>query len=549
VTGRRLSWWLPLVAASATILVRVPFLLRPDALFDSDEAVEGLMARHLHEWPVFLWGQGYKGVPEVYLAGLVFAIFGVGVVPLKAATLGVWAVAVALTTRLGERWYGSVVGGLAGAFLALGPPSLIYWSVCASAEVAWLTLIFAAVLLAYERSFDSAENGVSPLVFVGCGAALWIHPNAIAFVGALGLVAAFRSRWWQEHRWRGLVDLALARNVRGGPRVAVLGLHAVVALLAATFVVTYFGGRLQAGIVTASHPQKVFGELGVVSGLAVVAHALAGGFVARRRALAAMGWFALGLAPVWFELLRGGARGFVISERTVADAPHLAAVFVTGAFPIFIGVKDTVGSAIVPWWAAIPFMAAIAAHVAVTGREWFGAVGPSRVLAGYAAVLLFLVFVPGGAFQDVLSYRYMMPFFALVALTAASGIHIVGRRTRVGAGLLAVASLAAFAVEDVRFLRKLGADDSKRRLIACLHEQGVRAATAEYWLAYTITFLTDERLIVNPDRNARYRPYADAVDREPSRVHVQRIDGPAEGRRSGQVICTAPPLEAVQLPR
>src|SRR5581483_9761271 len=57
---------------------RAPFLLHGDRFFDPDEAVEGLMARHvlLGDHPAFLWGQRYKGVPEVYVAAAIFAVAG-----------------------------------------------------------------------------------------------------------------------------------------------------------------------------------------------------------------------------------------------------------------------------------------------------------------------------------------------------------------------------------------------------------------------------------------------------------------------------------------
>jgi len=60
------------IVAGAVVLARLPFLLQGTSFFDSDEAVEGLMARHVlgGEFPLFLWGQRYKGVPEVYLSAV-----------------------------------------------------------------------------------------------------------------------------------------------------------------------------------------------------------------------------------------------------------------------------------------------------------------------------------------------------------------------------------------------------------------------------------------------------------------------------------------------
>ena len=61
---------LALLLIVLSLAARLPFLMSSASFFDSDEAIEGLMARHvLHgELPIFYWGQGYKGVPEVYLA-------------------------------------------------------------------------------------------------------------------------------------------------------------------------------------------------------------------------------------------------------------------------------------------------------------------------------------------------------------------------------------------------------------------------------------------------------------------------------------------------
>src|SRR5215510_6884354 len=95
------------VVAAATIAARLPFLLRADRFFDADEAVEGLMARHVSvgEHPLFLWGQRYKGVPEVYLSSLVFHAAGPGVIALKAVTLACFVLFVILNFKLVERLF------------------------------------------------------------------------------------------------------------------------------------------------------------------------------------------------------------------------------------------------------------------------------------------------------------------------------------------------------------------------------------------------------------------------------------------------------------
>jgi len=65
------------------------------------------MASHVlqGEHPAFLWGQRYKGVPEVYLAAAVFAATGPGVVALKSVTLACFAIFVCLQFVLVERLF------------------------------------------------------------------------------------------------------------------------------------------------------------------------------------------------------------------------------------------------------------------------------------------------------------------------------------------------------------------------------------------------------------------------------------------------------------
>src|SRR5215475_3708309 len=108
-SGVRSGWTRDLpafaVITAMAIAARLLFLLRADRFFDADEAVEGLMARHvlLGEHPLFLWGQRYKGVPEIYLTSAVFRAAGSSVVALKAVTLAFFVAFLCLNFMLVER--------------------------------------------------------------------------------------------------------------------------------------------------------------------------------------------------------------------------------------------------------------------------------------------------------------------------------------------------------------------------------------------------------------------------------------------------------------
>ena len=67
---------------------RFAILLTSQTHVHSDEAIIGLMGKHILEgryFPFYMYGQPYNAGAawEAYLAAVAFAIFGVGVVPLK----------------------------------------------------------------------------------------------------------------------------------------------------------------------------------------------------------------------------------------------------------------------------------------------------------------------------------------------------------------------------------------------------------------------------------------------------------------------------------
>src|SRR5689334_25193696 len=75
------------VAAMLVIARSAVFLIWEQAGFDSDQAIFGLMARHIIEgraFPVFIYGDNYMLALQAWLAAPLFAIFGQSVATLKA---------------------------------------------------------------------------------------------------------------------------------------------------------------------------------------------------------------------------------------------------------------------------------------------------------------------------------------------------------------------------------------------------------------------------------------------------------------------------------
>src|SRR6185369_3339805 len=76
-----------LIVATLLIIARsAVFVFWPQSYFDSDQAIFGLMAKHLAEgraFPVFMYGQTYILAVEAWLAAPVFFVIGISAAALK----------------------------------------------------------------------------------------------------------------------------------------------------------------------------------------------------------------------------------------------------------------------------------------------------------------------------------------------------------------------------------------------------------------------------------------------------------------------------------
>jgi len=129
------------------------------------------------------------------------------------------------------------------------------------------------------------------------------------------------------------------------------------------------------------------------------------------------------------------------------------------------------------------------------------------------AAIMFLV---SGSYIDAQSYRYLMPIYAAIPVIYAVGIDAAWKTARpIGVALMIIVA-GLFGAQQLAWYRHLTPDLTTPRVIACLDRMGTPVAQARYWNSYTITFLTDERIIVTPtDGIDRYQPYSDSTPGAP----------------------------------
>ena len=513
-----------LLVAAAFVAARLPFLLHGSRFFDSDEAVEGLMARHVlaGEFPFFLWGQRYKGVPEVYLAAAVFRAWAPGVIALKAVTLACCAVYACLNFSLLTRLFSRRLAWIATAFLIAGPPSLVQWTLSGSAEIVMTFLAGTAMLLglvAWKRT-GSRAGLVTAAASLGFG--LWIQQFILYYVAAIAVAAI---DWTPQGRARlralagggitGWLQIALGLPVI---MACIYGLLGVAAFLGLGFAIDLFGVPIS---VTA--PQKMWW---IAGGFLLIA---AGGLTAVRLTRdRRWGWwvapalgFLAGYSPAIAGRFLSEGYGAPLARMDLAGLTSTLPQFVGVALPIVLGFKGTGTETLaVPGWMGFVLAAVVVVSYVRMARD---AGAPLTRVFHIFLVLAPVLFIVSGSYIDAQSYRYLMPLHAALPAVYAVGIDSVLRANRIAGILLLSGLVTLFGLQQADWYRRLAPDRDTAAIIACLERSGVRAAYADYWLSYKLTFLTAERVIVAPTTGVdRYPAYTAVVRSQPSAPTIAR---------------------------
>ncbi|HEY7142445.1 MAG TPA: hypothetical protein VIE44_20310 [Methylomirabilota bacterium] len=194
----------PATGLAAALLValalRLFFVLTPHAVLDADEAIVGLMGRHVlqGEFPIFYWGQKYMGGLEPHLAALGFAVGGATPLVLKLICLAAALVLVWLTAELGRRILGPGPGVVAGLFMALPPIFLTVWSLKARGGFVETLVLGSLVLLLALRAVEATGHPrVRAALILGLvgGLAWWTNQLVVSYLVAAGILLVRGAGW------------------------------------------------------------------------------------------------------------------------------------------------------------------------------------------------------------------------------------------------------------------------------------------------------------------------------------------------------------------
>ena len=143
-------WWWILGAVGLGLVVRLGVLASPMGELDADEAVVGLMARHIAfdgELPVFYYGQAYLGSLEAFTAAPLFLAFGSSAQLLKLVPLAYSLGFLVLSALVARRVFGDGPAILTAVYLALPPAMWALWSTKARGGYAEVLFLGEALLM------------------------------------------------------------------------------------------------------------------------------------------------------------------------------------------------------------------------------------------------------------------------------------------------------------------------------------------------------------------------------------------------------------------
>lgn len=449
-------------------LLRLDFMRAARWTIDGDEAIVGLMGKHILEGrniPVFYYGQHYMGSLEAIMASVSFFLFGMTPFTLQLVPL-VWSLLLIPVVFLLARSLSSSRGGIAAALVtAVPPPALLVWSSKARGgfiEVVVLGAVALLIMVAWMRTSPTRLRYPIALGFV-LGVGWWVNNQIAYFMAPIGIFSF----------------LFLLRGDGGGgsrlvSRLMIVGIAGVSAFLVGGF--PYWAYNLKHGFPSA-------------------------------------GMFGLAEWEVFREHLRG--------LRNVALPILVGAQRFWQKEPAFLGATQI---------AYLLYVVPIAVLCLARWRAWFSLaiakVDRERpvelvVLFCAACCLIFAVSSYGWLVQ---APRYLLPMYVGLFVIVGVVAHNLWRASR-AAGVAYVALVLAFHLmgsywngravtgEPVAFAGQRVAKDHGP-VIETLDGLGIREIRTNYWIGYRLAFETGELItfvVLNEPNQIRIPEYQDTA--------------------------------------
>ncbi|MGI6524089.1 MAG: hypothetical protein ACOX2O_02175 [Bdellovibrionota bacterium] len=188
------TFWVSL-AILIGIFLRLDLLFSSNFAIDADEAIVGLMAKHILDGrgiPVFYYGQHYMGSLEAILVACNFYLFNHSQVALKIVPLFFSIALIPLMYLVAKAAYDNLAGRFAALFTAVSPIMLIIWS--SKARGGFIEVIFIGALsfLLLMRWLRRPTLKLTCAIGLLLGLGWWVNNQIIYFMIPVALWMALR---------------------------------------------------------------------------------------------------------------------------------------------------------------------------------------------------------------------------------------------------------------------------------------------------------------------------------------------------------------------
>ncbi len=167
------------------LILRLDFLFAGAGVVDGDEAIIGLMGKHILEgrdFPIFFYGQPYMGSIESYLAAILFSLFGISGYALLAVPTAISVALIPMVYFMARGFLKEKGALFAAAYIAVPPQPLVIWSIKARGGFIETLAIGALVFILLGRAIRSERLPNPLLLGVLLGFGWWINFQAIYFI-------------------------------------------------------------------------------------------------------------------------------------------------------------------------------------------------------------------------------------------------------------------------------------------------------------------------------------------------------------------------------
>ena len=465
-----------MAAAVALVCVRsAVYLLWEQAGFDADQAIFGLMAKHIVEgraFPMFIYGDSYLLAVESWLAAPLFAIFGPSVAVLKIPVVAINAVTAALLVWILHR------------DAKLSPTSAL---------LAAMFFTLAAPVMA-KLLVDTPGGNPEPFLYV---LILWVlrdRPFAFGLVFGLGFI----HREFTAYGVTAIIAISMLADRRlNTDRVKAVALAGVGYFVVAQAIDAAFAFSTPFG------PGTAIDAAGVSDG---------------NSALAGRICFAPETIVPAMTRLFGSYLGFAFgatSERLVTFGVRSLLPASPGFWPV-LGLVLAIALTRVIW-------------ISIRDRKplWAGsaAAGTFLLLVGLQSGVVYALTRCGRLEPDTLRYALLMVYIG-VGIATLYFVYETQRTLRLAMAAVILAWSAITTVGHARLFEEyLNREPGgpHRALATYLVDRGIRYARADYWTAYATTFLANEKVIVDSNDTVRITTYQkDVASHDDEAVNVQR---------------------------